>query len=130
MKPSRLMHMLLLSVIMLMAGDTVAQRQMENLDRGVVAVRNANGNVFVSWRLSGTEPDDIAFNVYRSSGNEQPVRLNNRPVTTTTGFSDETADTTSTYSYSVKPVLQGKEGPAGKPFTLKPGNLPYFSIHL
>jgi hypothetical protein len=34
-----------------------AQRLMENLDRGVVAVRHAADSVFISWRLLGTEPE-------------------------------------------------------------------------
>ena len=32
-----------------------AQRQMEKLGRGVVAVRNGSDSVFVSWRILGTE---------------------------------------------------------------------------
>src|SRR5947209_9076664 len=40
-----------------------AQRQMERLGRGVVAIPLDDGKVFVGWRLLGTDPDDIAFNV-------------------------------------------------------------------
>jgi hypothetical protein len=36
-----------------------AQRKMEHLDRGVVAVRNASGNFFVSWRFFATDPELI-----------------------------------------------------------------------
>ena len=39
-------------------------KQMENLDRGVVAVKVSNG-VFISWRLLGTEEVNTEFNVYR-----------------------------------------------------------------
>ena len=35
-----------------------AQRQMEPLDRGVVAIRQPDGGVFVSWRMLGTDPDE------------------------------------------------------------------------
>ena len=41
---------------------------MEALGRGVVAIPDGGGKVFVGWRLLGTDPDDIAFNVYRSTG--------------------------------------------------------------
>ncbi|GAB4006388.1 hypothetical protein GCM10029992_56900 [Glycomyces albus] len=41
-------------------------RPMEDLGRGVVAVRSDN-SVLVSWRLLGLDPDDIGFNVYRST---------------------------------------------------------------
>ena len=44
--------------------SVLAQRQTEKLQRGVVAVKSDRG-VFVSWRLLGTDPDSVAFNVYR-----------------------------------------------------------------
>ena len=50
------------------ASTASAQRQMESLGRGVVAIREDDGKIFVGWRLLGTDPDDIAFNVYRSTG--------------------------------------------------------------
>ncbi|MCC8135451.1 MAG: hypothetical protein LIO40_02065 [Ruminococcus sp.] len=40
-------------------------RQMENLDRGVVAVKTDEG-VFVSWRRLATEPADTTFTLYRN----------------------------------------------------------------
>lgn len=40
-------------------------RQMENLDRGVVAVKTDEG-VFVSWRRLATEPADTKFTLYRN----------------------------------------------------------------
>ncbi len=107
-----------------------AQRQMENLGRGVVAVRNEKGNVFVSWRLLGTEPASTAFNVYRSaSAKDKMVRLNKRPITDVTHYVDTTATVSSAYSYIIKPVVNGKEQ-AGGIFTLKSGTDPYFSIPL
>ena len=54
---------------------THAQRSMENLDRGVAAVRTADGKIFVSWRLLGTEPNDLAFNLYCTS-NGKTEKLN------------------------------------------------------
>ena len=55
-------------------------RQMEHLGRGFVAIHPEQGKVFVSWRLFGTDPDGIAFNVYRRSGDGEPVKLNDRPA--------------------------------------------------
>jgi rhamnogalacturonan endolyase len=49
------------------AAPVRAQRQMENLGRGVVALHQPDGKVFVSWRLLGTDPDGVAFNLYRKS---------------------------------------------------------------
>lgn len=46
------------------AGATPITRQVENLDRGVVAVKTNDG-VFVSWRRLGTEAPDTNFALYR-----------------------------------------------------------------
>lgn len=107
-----------------------AQRQMENLDRGVVAVRNSEGNVFVSWRLLAVESPDLAFNVYRNTSNGKSEKLNKAVISRTTHFIDTNNDTTQKRSYFVKTVTKGKEGPASKPFILRAGSLPYFSIPL
>jgi rhamnogalacturonan endolyase len=48
-------HLYFLITFLSLTGISVAQRQMENLDRGVAAVRNAKGQIFVSWRLLATE---------------------------------------------------------------------------
>src|SRR5688500_10716574 len=44
-----------------------AQRHMEHLGRGVVAIHQSDGKVAVSWRLLGTDPEGITFNLYRKS---------------------------------------------------------------
>ena len=62
----------------------LAQRQMENLGRGVVASRTGSNAVYVSWRLLGHEPADIGFNIYRSRDGGSPVKLNANPITLTT----------------------------------------------
>jgi hypothetical protein len=64
-------------------------RQMEKLDRGVVAIHAGDGKVFVSWRFTGADPDDVAFNVFRKSGNGELVKLNREPITKATCFVDE-----------------------------------------
>src|SRR6266568_9292890 len=43
----------------------MAQRQLEKLGRGVVAIRQSSTQVYVGWRLLGTDPDDTRFNLYR-----------------------------------------------------------------
>jgi rhamnogalacturonan endolyase len=46
----------------------MAQRQMERLDRGLVAAKSGNTtNAFVSWRLFATDPTDVKFSVYRAT---------------------------------------------------------------
>jgi hypothetical protein len=50
-------------------------RGMENLTRGVVAVKQT-GSVYISWRLFGTDPETISFDLYRITGSSEPVKAN------------------------------------------------------
>jgi rhamnogalacturonan endolyase len=115
--------------LLMQAMQLAAQRQMEALDRGVVAVRNNEGKVFVSWRLLGTEDNDLSFNLYKTSKGKTQ-KLNAQPIAATTSFLTADADTTTAKSYFVKTITRGKEGAASKAFILQPGNKPYFSIAL
>ncbi|GAA0134033.1 rhamnogalacturonan lyase [Paenibacillus sp. YSY-4.3] len=100
---------LLLSLPLFTMGGTsyaAAARQMESLKRGVVAVKVSNG-VFVSWRLFGTEPDNIAFNLYRGS-----TKVNASPITNSTNYIDPQGTSSSTYT--VRAVLNGQEQAASE----------------
>ena len=77
------------------------KRQIEALDRGIVAVRTSNDDVFISWRLLATDTPGTGFNLYR--GEE---KLNRKPITLTTNFSDKTVEDD---IYTVKPVIKKKE---------------------
>ena len=58
-------------------------RSMENLDRGVYAVKSDDG-VFISWRILATEyGEDISFDVYRNG-----IKINSSPITDRTNFTD------------------------------------------
>lgn len=104
-----------------------AQRQMEALGRGVIAVRSSSQAAFISWRLLGTEPSTTAFNIFRKDNTGKVIKLNSKPLTGPTHYTDSLADFTTANTYIIKPV-KGKEGT----FTL-PANTPvrqYFSIPL
>src|SRR5882762_10229904 len=113
--------------------NTNAQRQMEPLARGVIGMRSSEKQVFLSWRLLGTESRKTAFNVYRKTGSGSPVKLNTLPLTTVTYYIDSLADLSAVNSWLVKPVLDGKEvGTGAGEYTL-PANAPvrqYLSIPL
>jgi rhamnogalacturonan endolyase len=94
--------------------------QMENLCRGVVAVRVSGGN-FVSWRLLGYEPDDIAFNVYRDG-----TKLNAAPIDDATNYVDRGAPADA--HYTVRAVLGGEEQPDSERADTWPQN--YLTIPL
>ncbi len=112
-----------------------AQRQSENLGRGVVALRTTTTEAYISWRLLGQEPADIAFNLYRSVGGGAAIKVNATPLTVTTDFRDTLAatDFTSTITYTVRPVVGGVEQAAGAPYTLAANAVvgqQYFTIPL
>jgi rhamnogalacturonan endolyase len=117
--------------VLLVSSQPLPLRQMEFLGRGVVALRIGVDKVFVSWRILATDPDDIAFNLYRQVGNQKPIRVNKTPLKVT-NFVDEGVDLSKPTSYFVRPVMNGQEGPASEPFRL-PANPPvrqYLSIRL
>ena len=97
------------------AADTaLPARQMENLDRGVVAVRASNTQAFISWRLLGLEPDNVGFNVYRCANGAAPVKLNASVLTAGTNYTDSSANFAVSNSYTVRAVINNVEQPASR----------------
>src|SRR5438477_4284050 len=84
-------------------------RQMEYLDRGVVATRASSSQVFVSWRSMALDSAGMGFNVYRSANGGTATKLNSSPLTGGTNFTDTTSSTTAANAYFVKPVVSGVE---------------------
>jgi rhamnogalacturonan endolyase len=98
-----------------------AQRQMEYLNRGLVALNQGGGKVFISWRMLGTEPNEIAFNLYHKSGSKAAVKVNAKPITEATSYTQERVDSTVANSWYVKAVLNSKEEAPGNSYTLAAG---------
>jgi len=98
-----------------------AQRQMEKLGRGVVAINQGDGRVYVGWRMLGTDPDNIAFNVYRNN-----TRVNSQPITESTNLVDNNGSTSA--AYTVRIVINGFEGEPFEPAGVWTQN--YLSIPL
>jgi rhamnogalacturonan endolyase len=92
---------------------------MENLGRGVVAVRASTTSVLVSWRLLGLDPANLAFKVYRATNGGAAVPLTTTAVTGATNFSDNTVNAAVDNVYTVRPVLNGVEQAASAGFLLK-----------
>jgi rhamnogalacturonan endolyase len=78
-------------------------KQMERLDRGLVAVasNSAGPGILLSWRLLADDAPALRFNVYRAG-----LRLNAEPLALT-NFLDPEGQAQS--RYSLRAVLQGKE---------------------
>jgi len=108
---------LLIGLVSFASAVATDARQMENLGRGVVAVHEGGGKVYVGWRLLGTDPNDMAFNLYRTTGG-QIVKLNDEPILQSTNYIDIGVDVSRPNAYSVKPVVSGEEQGASVSFTL------------
>ena len=103
-------------------GGGTGHYQMENLDRGVVAVK-VSGGVYVGWRMFGYEytgtDADVSYNLYKDG-----TKLTN--VTDSTNYLD--AAGTASNKYSVSAVIKGTEGPQSAAVT--PWAQQYTSIPL
>jgi rhamnogalacturonan endolyase len=103
--------------------ENVHTRQMEKLDRGLIAIKT-DGGVYLSWRLFDSEDNifgsadkNVSFNVYRDGKKISEVA-------TKTNYVDSTVGT----NYSVAPVINGVEGEKCNPVTVY--NNSYFDIPL
>lgn len=97
-------NLLIASVLIASAasGASASVPQAETLDRGVVAVKGLAGGVFVSWRSLMSDPEDIAFNIYRNG-----ELVNGEPITGATNYTDPKGSTRAVYV--VKCVVDGQE---------------------
>jgi rhamnogalacturonan endolyase len=128
---SFLKKILLLSSLISFSITSFGQRVMENLGRGLIAVRTNENKVYVGWRLYTYDQYNIGFNVYRTTGTTT-VKLNSKPITASSNFIDEHPDFSQATEYFIKPVLNKKELEQSKSFQLSP-NAPaqqYLSIPL
>ena len=127
-----------------------AQPRVERLDRGVVAVHQSDGAVFVSWRLLANDPLGVGFNLYRQTqapgsdrmdwgdyasqrdAGDGVVKLNDAPLTGATWWLDRSAALHRATAYFVRTVVDGVEGEPSRPFRFAAGAppLPYVSIAL
>jgi rhamnogalacturonan endolyase len=105
-------------MMLLFTPSIQAKRYMERLGRGMVAVRTGSSQAYVGWRMLGTDPNDIAFNLYRSTGGGAAVKLNSESITASTNWVDNGVNLSQSNSYFVRPVLNGQERAASASFTL------------
>jgi rhamnogalacturonan endolyase len=99
-----------LVAVVALADLAPAQRQMEALTRGVTAVPTEQGHHLVSWRLFGTDPDDIAFNIYRRGTAGHSERINDAPVSGATNFLVPPDITAADNMYVIQSLVKGVEG--------------------
>ena len=93
-------------------------QQMERLDRGVVALPAERQGVFVSWRLLGTDPKGVSFDLLRDG-----KKIASVGKTDGTNYLDEDGKITS--KYTVAKVVGGKEGTKEIPSLVLDSNVTY-----
>lgn len=94
-----------------------AQRTMDKLDRGLVAVQTSGG-VFCTWRIFGEEYYDVTYNIYRNG-----TKLNSEPLTVS-NYTDNGGSASSTYQ--VEAVVRGTAQAKCDP--VKPWSQEYLEI--
>lgn len=131
MQIHKLIRLLLLSSCFMFTAiqTVVAQRQMEYLNRGVFAIKQSDTKAFVSWRLLGTEGNDVAFNVYRTTAGKI-TKLNQQPLLKATCIVDSTVDAKKDNLYTVKALRNNKGEQKGEMYLLKANATSYLSIPL
>jgi rhamnogalacturonan endolyase len=85
-----------------------------------------------SRRPLGTDPDAIAFNLYRSTAGALPEKRNAEPLRDATSFLDTGVNSKEAVSYFLRPVRDGREQEAGAPVSVpaEAPARPYLSIPL
>ncbi len=86
-------------------------RQMELLDRGMVAIQQPTGEVFLSWRWLGNESAETGYNVYQRA-HGITTKLNYAPLVDRTNF--VVKDASAKANYFVRAVCAGREQEASK----------------
>lgn len=97
---SSMRTLLCASLLLWMSTPANAQRFMDNLGRGLVAIPENNSN-YITWRRLGTEYYDVTYNLYKN-GSLLASGL------TTTNYSDSQSATSDT-QYQVAAVVGGVE---------------------
>ena len=117
--------------------------QVEALSRGLAAVHQPDGRVFLSWRLLADDPEKVAFNIYRTttlpagatpfdygiyaSTPEVPagtVKLNAAPLADVTWFIDPAPALHYETTYFVRAVVDGLEQAESRPVAFAAGAAP------
>lgn len=111
---NKLFSTLLVAGCTLMPQVIHAQRIQQDLGRGVVVSKRAN-DMLISWRRHAQEPEDIQYNIYVGSDENNYSLLNSAPTSSTSYKTDLSAVPYNSY-VAVAPVVNGKEQKKSKPF--------------
>ena len=116
--------LLLSTTLQSQAVYNMGEMQKEKLGRGVVALRENPSEVVVSWRYLSSDPESTAFNIYRDGKIIAEV-----PANAGTFYKDSYQGTMAT-TYTVKPVVDGKESALLTGSYTLPANAPQGYINI
>ncbi len=83
------------------------ERVTEDLNRGLNAVINNEGDVYISWRLLSDDPSDAGFNLYRIEDGKETL-INDFLLKETTDFVDDQVENPSDVTYRVE-LMNGED---------------------
>ncbi|MEL1253220.1 rhamnogalacturonan lyase [Flavobacterium sp. DGU38] len=101
---------LLLFLLTGIISSTYAQHTLEKLNRGLVAMRLNPNEVYINWRMLGTEPTNVSYNLYCND-----KKVAESPFTTTTNFTHKIA---TDEKYYIRAIVNGIEQPASETITV------------
>lgn len=104
-------------VPLLAVASAAPLRWVEDLDRGLVAIRQESDSVFLSWRHLGNEPQNVQFHVDRFARGGEWERLTRFPIERTC-FIDESFNPSLDQAWAITPVVNGAEQARSTPFIL------------
>ena len=106
------------------------KRQMEYLDRGLVAIPDGKGKVLVSWRWLVEDAENTHFEIYRRENGGPAKKVNDGIILKKTNWTDENVDSTKTYTYELSVSRMKSTSVNRDIYTLKAFSKPYLSISL
>jgi rhamnogalacturonan endolyase len=105
-------HVLFTAAAVMLLSSAAPAQVAEKLDRGLAALRRADGTIYLGWRLLKSDPEDVAFHVYRQASEGGAARrLTAEPVSGSTNYVDAEAPREGNPGYFVRPLTSSGEGP-------------------
>lgn len=89
------------------------EKQTDRLNRGVIALRTSESTAFISWRLLNTDIQNVSFDIYRTYSSGREIKLNDKPLSNVTNFSDSLANFQESVVYTVKIAGQTSDKGSG-----------------
>lgn len=100
-------------------------RQMEFINRGLVAIPQADDQIFLSWRWLGNESKETTFNAYRLNG-DVAVKLNDLPIAGGTNLIVPAGKSAESNRFFVRAIVDGDVKERSE--TIQPWNASYLEI--